>query len=49
MSTLSIRLPDSLHKQVKQIAKGEGVAIISSRYDFSCRVSYAPKFKEQLW
>ena len=25
MSTLSVRLPDSLHKRIKQIAEGEGV------------------------
>ena len=27
MSTLSVRLPDSLHKRVKQMAKGEGVSM----------------------
>ena len=27
MSTLSVRLPDSLHKRVKQMAEGEGVSM----------------------
>lgn len=27
MSTLSIRLPDSLHKQIRQLAKQEGISI----------------------
>jgi predicted transcriptional regulator len=27
MSTLSIRLPDSLHKKLKQLAKDEGVSM----------------------
>ena len=27
MSTLSIRLPESLHKQVKQLAKSEGISM----------------------
>ncbi len=27
MSTLSLRLPDSLHKRVKQLSKDEGVSI----------------------
>lgn len=27
MSTLSLRLPESLHKQVKELAKREGVSI----------------------
>lgn len=27
MSTLSLRLPDSLHKQVRELAKKEGVSI----------------------
>ncbi len=27
MSTLSIRLPDSLHEQIRQLAKQEGVSI----------------------
>jgi predicted DNA-binding ribbon-helix-helix protein len=27
MSTLSLRLPDSLHKQIRELAKREGVSI----------------------
>ncbi len=27
MSTLSLRLPDSLHKEVKSLAKAEGISI----------------------
>jgi uncharacterized protein (DUF1778 family) len=27
MSTLSLRLPDSLHKQIRQLAKREGISI----------------------
>lgn len=27
MSTLSLRLPDSLHKQIRQLAKRDGVSI----------------------
>jgi hypothetical protein len=27
MSTLSLRLPNSLHKQIKQLAKREGISI----------------------
>ena len=27
MSTLSVRLPDSLHKRVKQMAEGEGISM----------------------
>jgi uncharacterized protein (DUF1778 family) len=27
MSTLSLRLPDSLHKEVKSLAKNEGISI----------------------
>ena len=27
MSTLSVRLPDSLHKQIKQLAKEEGISM----------------------
>ena len=27
MSTLSIRLPESLHKQVKKLAKSEGISM----------------------
>ena len=27
MSTLSVRLPDSLHKRVKQMAEGEGASM----------------------
>lgn len=27
MSTLSIRLPDSLHKQIRHLAKQEGISI----------------------
>lgn len=27
MSTLSIRLPDSLHKKIKEIAKNDGISI----------------------
>ncbi len=27
MSTLSIRLPDSLHKRIKQMAKAEGISM----------------------
>ena len=27
MSTLSLRLPDSLHEQVKQLAKRDGISI----------------------
>ena len=27
MSTLSIRLPDSLHKQIKKLAKEEGISM----------------------
>ena len=27
MSTLSLRLPDSLHRQIKQLAKRDGVSI----------------------
>ena len=27
MSTLSIRLPDSLHRQIRQLAKQEGISI----------------------
>ena len=27
MSTLSIRLPESLHKQVKELAKSEGISM----------------------
>ncbi len=27
MSTLSVRLPDSLHKRIKQMAEGEGVSM----------------------
>ena len=27
MSTLSVRLPDSLHKQIKKLAKQEGISM----------------------
>lgn len=27
MSTLSVRLPDSLHKQIRRLAKQEGISI----------------------
>ena len=27
MSTLSVRLPDSLHKRIKKMAKGEGISM----------------------
>ncbi len=27
MSTLSLRLPDSLHKQIKKLAKQDGISI----------------------
>ena len=27
MSTLSVRLPDSLHKQIKKLAKEEGISM----------------------
>ena len=27
MSTLSLRLPDSLHKEIKSLAKSEGISI----------------------
>jgi hypothetical protein len=27
MSTLSLRLPDSLHKQIRELAKQEGISI----------------------
>ncbi|MCE2450416.1 MAG: toxin-antitoxin system HicB family antitoxin [Candidatus Latescibacteria bacterium] len=27
MSTLSVRLPDSLHERIKQMAEGEGVSM----------------------
>ena len=27
MSTLSVRLPDSLHKRIKKMAEGEGISM----------------------